>query len=491
MITIEPYLVGIAVLLVLSVIASKLSDRAGIPALLVFLGIGMLAGSDGPGGIYFDDPVMAQAVGMIALVVILFSGGLDTHWESVRTVLGVGLVLATVGVLITAVVLGLAAHWVLNVTLLEGILLGAIVSSTDAAAVFALLRSRGVRLGGRLEPLLELEAGSNDPMAVFLTVGLIGLIQQPEQGLGTLALGFFRQMLIGAVTGYAGGRLLLAAINRLRLGYAGMYPVLVFGVLLLVFGVTNLLGGSGFLAVYGTGLVLGRAEFLHKRSVLRFYEGLAWLMQIFMFLTLGLLVFPSRLVGVIGPGLALAAVLILVARPIGVWVGLLFSRFSNREKALIAWVGLRGAVPIVLATYPRLAGLEQSELIFNVIFFVVITSVLVQGTTISHAARLLKVDKPAEESTVYPLEEVPREGWKALLRETVVPEDSWAVGKAIFQLGLPMNYLIVLIARQDRFVIPNGSVVIEAGDRILGLAVPEMHETVRARLAGGAGGAEG
>ncbi len=476
--SIELTFLAVAVLLVLSVGASKFSDRLGVPALLVFLAIGMLAGSEGLGGIYFDDPLVAQAIGFFALAVILFSGGLDTDWHSIRPVMRESLVLATGGVLITACILGYAAHRILGISLLEGLLLGAIVSSTDAAAVFALLRSQGVRLRGRLAPLLEFESGSNDPMAVFLTVGLIQLIQAPEQPLISLVGLFFQQMIIGGILGLLFGELLLFLINRLRLGYEGLYPVLVLGMLLLAFSVTMLLEGSGFLAVYLLGLALGRREFLHKGSVARFYEGLAWLFQIIMFLTLGLLVFPSRLAPIVVPGLILSAVLIFVARPVSVWIGLLPFRLSAREKTFISWVGLRGAVPIILATYPRLAGLGPSDLIFNVIFFVVLSSVLVQGTTLTPVAKWLKVDDPREKPPSFPLEATPLRGWRGVLQEVVVQEHSPASGRAIFELGLPRDYLVVLIARGDQFIIPNGSVVLKPGDRMLGLAGPEAHRQV-------------
>jgi len=364
----ETVLIGAAVLLLLSVLVSKISDRFGVPTLLLFLVLGMLAGSDGPGGIAFDDPAAAQFIGVVALVQILFAGGLDTEWERVRPVLKEGLLLATVGVLITALVTGLFATVLLGFPLLEGLLLGAIVSSTDAAAVFSVLRSKGVGLKGQLQPLLELESGSNDPMAIFLTVGLSQLITQPDSSpLGLLGL-FLLQMLVGGVAGYLMGRVMLFLVNRLKLGYEGLYPVLILSMAFLTFGLTDLLGGSGFLAVYLAGLVLGHHDFIHKRSLVRFNDGLAWLMQIAMFLTLGLLVFPSELVPIIGVGLLMAFCLIFIARPLGTFVGLLPSAFRWRGKAFISWVGLRGAVPIVLATFPLLNQIPQADLIFNVVF---------------------------------------------------------------------------------------------------------------------------
>lgn len=477
-ITIEIIFLIIAILLILSVAASKFSERFGIPALSLFLLIGMLAGSEGLGGIYFDDPVIAQAIGFFALAVILFSGGLETHWGSIRGVMKESLVLATLGVSLTALILGVAAHYILGVSLLEGLLIGAITSSTDAAAVFALLRASGIRLKEKLSPILELESGSNDPMAVFLTISLIQLIQNPDQPWVNLIGLFFQQMLLGGILGVLFGKLLLYMINRLRLGYEGLYPVLALGIILLTFGAATLIGGSPFLAVYLAGLTLGRSDFLHKRGLIRFYEGLAWLFQIVMFLALGLFVFPSRVISVFVPGMILAIILIFIARPLSVWLCMLPFRLPTRDKNFIAWVGLRGAVPIILATYPRLAGIEQSDLIFNIIFFVVLTSLLIQGTTISTTARLLKVNDPNKPKPNYPLEVDPLQGWKGELREIVIPENSCVVGKAIFELGLPGDYLIVLLARDDEFIIPNGSLVFQEGDRLLGLANDESHQDV-------------
>lgn len=475
---IETLFLIIAVLLVLSVAASKFSDRFGVPALLLFLLIGMLAGSEGFGGIYFDNPVIAQVIGLFALSVILFSGGLDTEWESVRVVIKESLTLATLGVLLTAAILGVSAHLLLRIPLLEGLLIGAITSSTDAAAVFALLRSQGVRLKGKLSAVLEFESGSNDPMAVFLTIGLIQLVQNPESSWFSLIILFFQQMIIGGIFGVIFGRILLFLINRLRLGYEGLYPVLTLGVLLFTFSITTLIKGSGILAVYLVGLLLSRADFLHKRSLSRFYDSMAWLVQIVMFLTLGLLVFPSQLVPVIVPGLILAAILILVARPVSVWVGLLPFQYTKREKLFFSWVGLRGAVPIILATYPRLAGLDQNGLIFNIVFFVVITSVLVQGTSIPQFARWLNLDDKTRKDPQYPLEIMPLRNWKGVLQEVVIDEDSTVVGKAIFEIKLPKDYLVVLIARGDEFLIPNGSIELQKKDRMLGLAQPETHQKV-------------
>lgn len=478
--SIEMIFLAAALLLLLSVVASKFSDRFGVPALLVFLLIGILAGSEGLGGIYFDNPVITQLIGFFALSVILFSGGLDTEWESIRGVIKESVVLATLGVLLTAVILGVAAHLLLDIPLLQGLLIGAITSSTDAAAVFAILNSQGVHLKRRISALLEFESGSNDPMAIFLTIGVIQLIQNPAQPVWSLIPLFIQQMVIGAVLGLLFGQVLLFLINRLRLGYDGLYPVLALGVLLLTFAVTTFLKGSSFLAVYLVGLTLGRADFLHKRSLARFYDGMAWLMQIVMFLTLGLFVFPSQLTGVIVPGLILSLILIFVARPISVFIGLLPFKFTVREKTFTSWVGLRGAVPIILGTYPRLAGLDETGLIFHIVFFVVITSVLVQGTTITQAAKWMKVEDTSPREMRYPLETTPMQGWRGLLQEVVIEADSPVAGKAIFEIGLPREYLIVLISRNEEYLIPKGSIELKPNDRMLGLGTPETHRKVQA-----------
>jgi cell volume regulation protein A len=480
-VNVDAILIAAALLLFVSVLASKASDRFGVPSLLLFLILGMLAGSEGPGGIYFDDPALAQLVGTLALILILFSGGLDTDWQSIRPVLKEGLTLSTLGVLLTAVVVGLAVHLLLRFSFVEGLLLGAIVSSTDAAAVFSVLRSKGINLKGRLRPLLELESGSNDPMAIFLTVGLIGLLTHPGRTAFSLIGAFVLQMVVGGVMGIAIGRGSVLLINRLKLGYDGLYPALTLSAVLLAYGLASWLGGNGFLAVYLAGIVLAQHDFIHKRSLLRFHDGLAWLMQIAMFLTLGLLVFPSRLVAVAGVGLLVAACLMFLARPAGVLVSLALSKFSWREKSLVAWVGLRGAVPIILATYPLLAGTPHAEVMFNAVFFVVLTSVLLQGTTIPWVARRLHVDAPAIPRRTYPIEFTRMGSLKSELRELPIPTHSEMAGKAIVELGLPNEFLIILVARNDDFVTPSGGTVLLAGDTLLVLSDPASAEEVRQR----------
>jgi potassium/hydrogen antiporter len=482
MITIEILLLVASVLLLLSVVASKTSGRLGVPALLVFLVLGMLAGSEGPGGIEFDDPWLAQSLGVVALVFILFAGGLDTEWRVARRVLWAGIGLSTAGVLLTAVVLGGFLTLVLGFSVLEGLLLGAIVSSTDAAAVFAVLRSRNVGLRGRLEPLLELESGSNDPMAVFLTVGFIHLLVTPAAPIVSLVPMFVLQMTLGAGFGYVIGRAMAFLVNWLHLEYEGLYPVLTLSLVLFTYGASTMAGGNGFLAVYIAGLVMGNTDVLHRRSLMRFHDGVAWLMQIAMFVALGLLVFPSRLVPVIGMGLLMSTFLMFVARPVGVLVTLAPVAMPFREKLMVAWVGLRGAVPIILATFPLLAGLPRAEMFFDLVFFVVLTSVALQGTSIRAVARWLGVDAPVPPPPPF-LEPVLGSA-RGELVELVVPPGGPAAGRRLVDLHFPAGTLVVLVKKPDGVVVPGGATVLEAGDAVVVLAEPEAVEVVRTILDG-------
>jgi cell volume regulation protein A len=479
-IPLEHLLLGAAALLLLSIIASQASGRLGVPALAIFLLIGMLAGSDGPGGIYFDSPLLAQSLGVVALALILFSGGLDTDWQRVRPIAGWGLALSTLGVLLTALLMGLFAVAVLRFSLWQGLLLGAIVSSTDAAAVFTVLRARSVRLRDPLEPLLEFESGSNDPMAVFLTVALTGLLVDPTASPVALIPVFLRQMALGAALGYGSGRTMTWIVNRIRLQFEGLYPVLTLALVLLTYGATAALGGNGFLAVYLAGLVMGQADFIHKRSLARFHDAFAWLMQIAMFLTLGLLVFPARLPAVAGVGLLAAAFLIFVARPVSVFLALLPAKLRRTEKTMIAWVGLRGAVPIILATFPKLAGLPQADLIFDIVFFITLTSVLVQGTSIPFVARWLRVLALEPALPRLPIELDPTEQLNSALVEVPIPPGSSASGRQIVELRLPPEALVILIGRGAEFIVPKGSTVVESGDRLLVLADAEALKNTRA-----------
>ncbi|HUP27867.1 MAG TPA: potassium/proton antiporter [Chloroflexia bacterium] len=491
---IEYILFGASALLLLSIASSKVSGRLGVPALLMFLVVGILAGSEGPGGIYFDDAWATQFLGVLALVFILFTGGLGTHWASVKPVLGMGLALATVGVLVSALLVALFSTLVLGLSPLEGLLLGTIISSTDAAAVFSVLRSKGIHLKNGLAPLVEMESGSNDPMAVFLTVGLTELIAHNPTSTGdpgalagellTLVPEFFIEMVVGSLVGYLLGRGMVLLINRIRLDQEGLYPVLSMSLMLLVYGGAASLHGNGFLAVYIAGLVLGNNDFVHKRSLMRFHDGIAWLMQIAMFLTLGLLVFPSRVAPVIGAGVVIAIFLMLVARPASVFVSLAFSKLGWREKAFVGWAGLRGAVPIILATFPLLAGVPRASAFFNLIFFIVLFSVLLQGTTLGQAARWLRVEEspPGPGTFHYPMEFVPEVGAGSRLVEITIPRGSRAGGKSIMELGLPRGALVVLVDQHGDNVVPTGATIVEEGSKLLVLADEGATSDVLARV---------
>jgi len=470
-VSVENILLLGSILLFISIIASKTSFRLGIPTLLLFLLVGMLAGSDGPGGIYFNDPKIAQFLGVVCLTLILFSGGLDTKWESVKPVVRQGLSLSTLGVLLTALLVGIFSSYLLNITLLEGMLLGAIVSSTDAAAVFSILRSKNVGLKGNLRPTLEFESGSNDPMAYFLTIGIIYLISNPEASVFSLIPKFLIEMTIGAVSGLVMGRIMIWLVNKIKLDVAGLYPVLVLSLVFFTFSFTDFIGGNGFLAIYISAIILGSSNFIHKKSLIRFYDGMAWLMQIIMFLTLGLLVFPSKLIPILIPGILISLFLILIARPISVFISLTFAKgLNSRKKFFISWVGLRGAAPIVFATYPLLAGIPYAETIFNLVFFISVSSVILQGTTLPIVARWLHVSVPSAIKRKFPIDLEMNEDLKSELIELDIPETSPVIGKAIVQIGLPITAVIVLIHRHGKYVPPSGETVINMNDHLLVMA---------------------
>lgn len=379
-----------SLLLLISIIISKTSHRLGIPSLIFFLLIGMLAGSEGIGGIYFDDSTLTQFIGIIALVFILFSGGLDTKWGEVKPILWRGIALSTAGVLITAIAVGLFVNWITGFSLIESMLIGAIVSSTDAAAVFAIFRSRGgKKLKNNIEPTLELESGTNDPMAYFLTTTLIFLMLNPTTSIEATILLLIQSIGLGAILGIIFGKGMVKLINSINLHIPGLYPVLTIALAFLTFAVTYFIGGNGLLSVYIAALILGNDSFVQKKVQMQFFDALAWLMQIVMFLTLGLLVFPSQIIPIIGIGLVIAFFLILVARPLAVFLCLLPFKVAVKDQFFISWVGIRGAVPIIFATFPIVAGVSNSSMIFNIVFFITITSALIQGSTINVFAKFL------------------------------------------------------------------------------------------------------
>lgn len=466
-----------SILLFISILASKTSYTVGIPALIFFLIVGMLAGSEGPGGIYFNDPRIAKFLGVVALTFILFSGGLETKWENIRPILKNGIALSTLGVLVTCTLVGLFASYVLHLPVLHGLLIGAIVSSTDAAAVFSILRSKRIGLKGNLRPLLELESGSNDPMAFFLTVSFIQLIVKPDMQIWVLIPRFIQGMALGATCGYAFGKAMIWVLNKINLNADGLYVVLTLSLVFFTFSFTDFIGGNGFLAIYVSGLILGNSNFIHKKSLIKFYDGQAWLMQIIMFLTLGLLVFPKEIIPIVGRGVLISLFLIIAARPIATFLCL--SRASDlnfRKKLFISWVGLRGAAPIVFAMYPLLAGVSNANTIFNLVFFISVISVLLQGTTLSYAARLLHLTVPERIKKRFQIDLELTDDFKTELFEVNIPGNSPIAGKQIVQLGLPKSGLIVLVHRDDKYFTPRGETQLFGNDSLLIMA--DNKETV-------------
>jgi potassium/hydrogen antiporter len=459
-----------SVLLLLSVIAGKTTNRLGVPTLIFFLIVGILAGSEGIGGLYFDNPALAQLIGITALNFILFSGGLDTDWQSIKPILWRGLSLSTVGVFLTASTVGFFVHYFFGFTLAQGLLLGAIVSSTDAAAVFSILRSRGIGLKGYLRPVLELESGSNDPMAYFLTISLTAIVATGNTNFSELIPSFLIQFILGGAIGYAMGKANVWLINNIKLEIEGLYTVLTLGLALFTYSITHYLGGNGFLAIYLCAVIMGNSNMVHRRSLIKFYDGQAWLMQIILFLTLGLLVFPSRIIPLAGTGLLISAFLIFIARPIGVFAALSFFKSNNRSKLFLSWVGLRGSVPIVFATYPLLAGIPKADLIFNLVFFISVTSVLLQGTTLGLVAKLLHVMVPPKAKRRSGFDFEITDKIKSEMREIVLPDRSKAVFKKIVDLRIPATVNILSIKRGDVYIAPNGSTRLQAADVLYVLA---------------------
>lgn len=467
-----------AVLILIGVVSSKVSVRLGLPVLVLFLLVGMLAGESGIGGIAFDNPVAAHALGSLALAFILFDGGLQTSKDSIKEVWKPAAVLATLGVLVTAVITGLVATWVLGLSTLEGLLVGAIVGSTDAAAVFSLLRNAGIHIKQRLKSILEIESASNDPMAIFLTVGLLEvLVNDVSFGMPLLQL-FVMQMGIGSLVGIGVGHLAVYFINRINLAASGLYPVTIAACGLLSFGLAANLNGSGFLAIFITGVLIGNSRFVFQRSILSFHDGLAWLSQITMFVVLGLLVDPQALLDVWLEGLLISLALMFVARPLIVVPVLKVFGFNWREITLTSWVGLRGSVPIILAVFPLVYGLPSAPLIFNVVFFVVLISATTQGSTLPIVARKLGLSEAPPVTPAATLEITAVGEIDAEIVQYTLGENSPVAGQLLARLALPDGTVVAMITRANTIIPPRGSTRLQAGDHLFVVLSPDTRAFV-------------
>ncbi|MFD0961279.1 potassium/proton antiporter [Paenibacillus chungangensis] len=474
--TVDNSILLLSFLLIVGVMMTKFSSRLGVPSLVFFIAVGLLLSKF----IYYDDAYLTQLFGILALIVILFEGGLQTKWNNVKPVIVPSAILATVGVLITAGIIGVLAKIILDLTWLEGMLFGAIVGSTDAAAIFAVLGTKNIKT--KLTATLEAESGTNDPMAIFLTISLIELIQHPDTSFASLILGFVWQMGLGLLMGVMLGKASVWIINKINLDSSGLYPVLSMALAILTYSGTAMLNGSGLLAVYVMAVWVGNSDLTYRHSIFRFNEGFAWMMQISMFILLGLLVFPDQLVSVIWQGLGLSILLMFVARPIGVFISMFFLKYNMKEMTFISWAGLRGAVPIVLATYPLIAGLENSQLIFNVVFFVVLTSALVQGSTVSFVAGKLGLLGKQKAIAPHTLELVSIGKTNSEIIEIDVEEQSPVAGKKIQHAELPEDALITAIVRQDKIITPRGQTVIEPGDVLYVLLPKNSREKIKQQL---------
>lgn len=468
----EEVLLICSVILFVSILAGKAGFRVGLPALLLFLGIGMLFGSDGL-GLQFSNPQIAQFIGMIALSIILFSGGMDTKLSEIKPIASQGVVLATLGVLVTTAITGYFIFWLTGLvagyetlTVAESLLMSAVMSSTDSASVFSILRSKGVYLKQRLRPTLELESGSNDPMAYMLTIILIAYIQSNGMNFLDGAISLAVQLILGLIAGYILGKVSVWIINKVNVENQSLYPILLLAVIFFIFSITSLLKGNGYLAVYIAGLVVGNTKIIHKKSIVTFFDGFTWLWQIVMFITLGLLVNPHELLPVAGIGLTVGIFMIIFARPITVFLCLLpFRNFTTKAKLYISWVGLRGAVPIIFATYPLIAGIENANLIFNVVFFITILSLLVQGTTVTHVARWLHLTDAPERKDEFGIE-LPEE-IKSAMSEIDITKEVLSHGNKLMQLKLPDHTLAVMVKRDGKYFIPKGNTELHENDKLL------------------------
>ena len=467
-------LVG-SILLFVSIIVGKTGYRFGVPALLLFLVVGMLFGSDGL-GLQFHNAKEAQFIGMVALSIILFSGGMDTKFTEIKPILSPGIVLSTFGVLLTALFTGLFIWWLsgmswtnIHLPLITALLLASTMSSTDSASVFAILRSQKMNLKHNLRPMLELESGSNDPMAYMLTIVLIQFIQSSGMGVSQIALSFVIQFIVGAAAGYLLGKLAILMLNKLNIDNQSLYPILLLSFVFFTFSITDLMKGNGYLAVYIAGMMVGNNRIMYRKEIYTFMDGLTWLFQIIMFLCLGLLVNPHEMLEVACVALLIGVFMIVIGRPLSVFLCLLpfGKRINLKSKFFVSWVGLRGAVPIIFATYPVVAGVPGADVIFNIVFFITILSLVIQGTTVSKVACMLGLSTPMEKTGNDFGVELPEDIDSDLRDVTVTQEILDTKGDTLKDMNLPQGTLVMIVKRGNEYLIPNGSLKLHVGDKLL------------------------
>ena len=474
-----------SILLFVSIVVGKTGYRFGVPALLLFLLVGLLFGSDGL-GLQFHNAKIAQFIGMVALSVILFSGGMDTKFKEIRPILSPGIVLSTVGVFLTALFTGLfiwylsGMSWTnIHFPLITSLLLASTMSSTDSASVFAILRSQKMNLKHNLRPMLELESGSNDPMAYMLTIVLIQFIQSDGMGTGNIIGSFIIQFLVGAAAGYILGKLAILILNKINIDNQSLYPILLLSFVFFTFAITDLLRGNGYLAVYIAGMMVGNHKITFRKEIATFMDGLTWLFQIIMFLMLGLLVNPHEMIEVAVVALLIGVFMIVIGRPLSVFLCLLpFRKITLKSRLFVSWVGLRGAVPIIFATYPVVANVEGSNMIFNIVFFITIVSLIVQGTSVSFVARLLHLSTPLEKTGNDFGVELPEEIDTDLSDMTITME-MLNEADTLKDMNLPKGTLVMIVKRGDEFLIPNGTLKLHVGDKLLLISEKNKQETVK------------
>ena len=462
-----------SILLFVSIVVGKTGYRFGVPTLLLFLMVGMAFGSDGL-GIQFHSAKEAQFIGMVALSIILFSGGMDTKFSDIKPILAQGIALSTLGVLLTALFAGLFIWWLsgmswtnIHFPLITSLLLASTMSSTDSASVFAILRSQKINLKHNLRPMLELESGSNDPMAYMLTVVLIQLTQSASMGIGGILSSFFIQFIVGAIAGYLLGKLAILMLNRLNIDNQSLYPILLLSFVFFTFSLTDLLGGNGYLAVYIAGMMVGNARIMHRKEINTFMDGLTWLFQIIMFLCLGLLVNPHEMIEVALVALLIGVFMIAIARPLSVFICMLpFKKVTLKSRLFVSWVGLRGAVPIIFATYPVVEQVPGADAIFNIVFFITIVSLVIQGTTVSHMSRWLGLSMPMPKTGNDFGVELPEE-IDSDLRDITVTEELLARGETLKEMNIPKGTLVMIVKRGDEYLVPNGMMKLQVGDKLL------------------------